>query len=632
MILALAVLVVLGGAAWAGLRARSHLEAGRSALEAGRSALLAGELEAATGSFTDARRSFIEAHGWAENPFALLVGFLPVAGRTPDAIDAISVAAEHVAAAGVDLARGLSRLPDGLGSLAPQGGRIPLETISGLGPSLRAAADQLVTGEDELARAPDSLLLGPVDSALDELEDRLADLRPKVEAAAGLVDELPAFLGAEGTRRYFFCASNPAELRGSGGFIGAFSILTAQDGRISFSPFRSIVNLPNVELGDIPPPNEDYGNRYGGAETFWKNINLTPDFPAAGEAIEHLYEAVEGERLDGTVMADPFALQALMRLTGETRVPGLGTISADSVVEVITNQAYDQLKNDAQRKALIGRVAADVVQRFLTGGGDPREAATALIDAVGGGHLALHSADPDVQRAFVAAGAAGELRRVDGDYLSVVVNNGGGNKVDFYADREVHYDVDLAEDGSAEGQLQVSIQNDAPSGGLSPHVIGPYGKVSEAGENVSLLSMFLAEGAAAERLLEDEELGNWQIVQEGGHPVAELEVRIPSGEGRTIDLSTSLDPGSAMVSSGTYRLTFQGQATIRPTELSLDITTPPGTHIVETSVPMTVDARHATWTGKAPQDRVFEVRFQKGLLARMWDGILEFFNQPVVTF
>ena len=58
----------------------------------------------------------------------------------------------------------------------------------------------------------------------------LATLHRQLHAGSLILDGLPSFLGADGPRRYLFGASNPAELRGTGGLIGAYAILTMDRG------------------------------------------------------------------------------------------------------------------------------------------------------------------------------------------------------------------------------------------------------------------------------------------------------------------------------------------------------------------------------------------------------------------
>ena len=42
---------------------------------------------------------------------------------------------------------------------------------------------------------------------------------------------------------------------------------------------------------------------------------MTPDYPLAADAFWLTYEATTGDGMDGVMLADPFALKALMRVT-----------------------------------------------------------------------------------------------------------------------------------------------------------------------------------------------------------------------------------------------------------------------------------------------------------------------------
>ena len=69
-------------------------------------------------------------------------------------------------------------------------------------------------------------------------------------------------------------------------------------------------------------------------------MNMTPDILRRQRSPLANYALGEGEHLDGVFVVDPFALQALLEVTGPIRVPGAGLITADNVVDVTTNRVY----------------------------------------------------------------------------------------------------------------------------------------------------------------------------------------------------------------------------------------------------------------------------------------------------
>lgn len=64
---------------------------------------------------------------------------------------------------------------------------------------------------------------------------------------------MPSMLGADGPRRYVAVFENTAEARGTGGLPGAFAVLRAERGRLSFEHFGNDTELSgahaDVDLG-----------------------------------------------------------------------------------------------------------------------------------------------------------------------------------------------------------------------------------------------------------------------------------------------------------------------------------------------------------------------------------------------
>jgi hypothetical protein len=67
-----------------------------------------------------------------------------------------------------------------------------------------------------------------------------------------------------------------------------------------------------------------------------------------------------------------------------------------------------------------------------------------------------------------------------------------------------------------------------------------------------------------------------------------------------------------------YRLTFQGQPTIRPTELQVSVRIPKGAQVTETSPGMGVRGGRVEWEGPAEDVMRFEVSFDDGTSPVGW--------------
>lgn len=603
------------------LAARARLYEARAAMEEGRALLRNGDTVTADVAFARAEEGFISGLEQARNPFVRLASFFPVVGRSPDAVEVMARAGLYVAQAARVTTGAFNELPEGLAGLAPRDGVLPVDSLARIGPSLQRARELLDRADTVLDRSERRLLLGPVGEARSEFEAELLNARRVMRSAEALSLALPSFLGSDGPKRYFFGAQTPAELRGTGGLIGAYSILTVDGGRLQFGPFLPIQGLADVSIEEIAAPNPSYERRYDrfGSAGFWLNINLTPDFPSAAQAIETLYEKVEGVPLDGTIVADPFALQALLKVVGPVEVPAAGeTIDAENAVEFLANEAYSRFTNRTVRKRVLGDAARVVFDRFVHEGAAnaPIAAARAMIETAGDGHVLMHAADPEINRAFEVAGVAGALRNPHGDFLGVIANNAGANKLDYFLDTSIRYDIRLREDGPAAATATVTLTNHAPATG--PVRVSPAdGRSFQPGENRHYVSTYCAAGCSLESFQGTGEAVEVETEQELGHPVFSTFVTTPSGGTSSLEYRWTVP--DARTSENGYTLTFQGQPTIRPTRLEVDIQAPEGTSIASASPGIRVDGDRAVWSGEAGNVMRFELTLQRPPLARAWD-------------
>jgi len=102
---------------------------------------------------------------------------------------------------------------------------------------------------------------------------------------------------------------------------------------------------------------------------------------------------------------------------------------------------------------------------------------------------------------------------------------------------------------------------------------------------------------------------------------------------QTRHVSMSLDLSTAWQGSdpvGSYTLRLQNQPTVQPTNASVTIHVPQGTHISFASDPLKVEGDTATWTGDVGDATTLEVRFERNLVARVWSDISDFLSKPVI--
>jgi uncharacterized protein DUF4012 len=620
------------------LSIRRHFEDGRRLLVTAQSALLAGKADRAAADFESARQAFLRAQGEPGNVLLRVEGALPFVGRTPDALVSLSRIGAQVAEGGADVARGVERLPHGLSSLGLVDGRIQLDSLRSLAPYVRRARASLDSAARVTTRLPNSWVIGRVAEARDLVRERLARALPLVRSADALLSSLPRFAGQGRAARYFVAAQNSSELRGTGGLLGNYAILTIREGHISIGRFKDISDLPDLPAAKAPSPSKDFDDLYGpfGGGGFWPNINMTPDAPTAATLIEQMYQRVADQRLDGTIFFDLQGLTDLLRATGPVQSKRLGyTFTAQNVVKYVATAAY--LRAPVPRPFSEGpRLVAETVWNRFLSGTDSEKALRALVTAAAKGHLVLHGVDPQVQAAFRLAGVAGDFGGGDTDFFGVAHSNAAANKVDFYLRQELSYQVRLQPNGRAEAVASTTIINRAPVGARPGYVFGPSSKVIingrhlEPGEDRTWTQFYCAQGCRLARALVEREDTILESHRELGLPVYAGFFEVKPSRSRKVDLSLQLPSaweGDRTV--GSYRLRVQAQPSLA-TAGTVTIRAPDGMRIVWTSVPMQVESGMATWRGSLEGARDFEVRFQRSWFSRIRTRVWSFLSKPVI--
>lgn len=624
---AVLVLSILALSVASALGVRRSLEDGRSALASGRASFVEGDTVGAGAAFARAGEAFRTAARRARSPWLSLVGAIPFLGRTPDTVRAIADAGVGTAEAANGLAVAIADLPGGLGALAPTAGTFPIDRVTGLTGAVERAARLTSEALRSLEGARSGFVLPVVASARDAALTQLEDLDRQLRAGALILRGLPAFLGADGPRRYFLGASNPAELRGSGGLIGAYAILTIDRGRISVSDFRATESLPRLSVGDVPAPSAEYSRNFDffrNGVGFWLNINMSPDFPLDARAIWLAFRQATGESLDGVIVADPYALQALMRVTGPVEVAKTGLrVTERDIVPFVTNRAYALFQTNAERKAVLGRVAGSVLLSFLEQTGDPRSRLRAAQAAFGDGHVKVWSADPSMERGLALTTTGAAFRPPGTDAISVVTNSFSGTKLDFYQRRSITYDVQLGPQEAATATLVADLANDSPTSGFPPYVIGPYKSFSRVpGENVALVHLYCDRGCALLSATEGGRPVSLRRFEQDGYPFVEDYVRTASGDSARIATNLFLpNAWSGGSTGGRYELSFVGQTTIRPIDLRVVIHPPDGMAFTSASGGLRPTGEDLVYQGSPRGNLDLEATFAPSIPLRIWRTI-----------
>jgi hypothetical protein len=476
------------------------------------------DLDQASASLARAEAELADARVRTLGPLWSVAASVPVVGDSVEVTRAVVL----TASAAVDVARGaLAQGDDVLGD----GLRIEVvDDQVDLAPLL-AARDVLVgLPLDRLAAARDRLRAADPAWAPEELLDgrlRTLELADEtlvtLERGRELLTALPGFLGADGPREYFLGVQTPAELRGTGGLIGYFAVLTIDDGRFQLGASEAYDGLPDDGLPDDADEggaeavtqrigtlggdpadgatvDRDFARQYGhvAAAGNFSNINVDPDLTVTAPVALDLFQVRTGRALDGMVLLDQVGLGDLLTAVGaELEIPAEFRVDNDlpasvppqELTRLLTIDLYEELGDErsAERKALLEHLGDAAFAAVFSGGWDGIRVAEALAETSRGRHLQLHSRESAEQAAFTTVGIGGALQApADADLFAVTANNAVGGKQDVHVGHHVTLEVALDDVRRGERGLtavrtatvRTELENPLPTSGMDLYIIG----------------------------------------------------------------------------------------------------------------------------------------------------------------
>jgi len=440
--------------------------AGRQALSRAESSLRAGRVDAARARLVEAGRAFAVARSHVQR----LRATLGAAGI----FDGELAALDGLAAAGARAAAGLASLP-----VAAAGGADPLAGLRRARAGVASTRRELQRARDDIAALQRPGLAAPVEHALSSARRRLdRTLRQAREADAGL-GALATFLGAGGPRRYLVLTQNPDEPRPTGGFIGAYGVLSARRGHVALERFASIESWYEprrraVVVARRAPPALRLPSPPV-AQTL-ANVNAGPDWPTAARLAAALWRRGGERPVDGVLAVTPDLVARLLRPLGPMRVPGFRrAVSSRTVVATLDHYTHRvQGARGSRRKRLIVVLARRMLRRAVRRPGLWPRLAAQLVAGLDAREALAWSRDRDVRRALARRRWDGALPRVRGDFFYAAefaypTKNGRDLR------RRFDHDVALRADGSARVTTTVTIHNASRLGYPLQTYIAIYG-------------------------------------------------------------------------------------------------------------------------------------------------------------
>ncbi|MDQ4142749.1 MAG: DUF4012 domain-containing protein [Actinomycetota bacterium] len=553
---------------------------------------------------------------------ARLIGWIPIVSANLDAIEVVSGKVPEV----VERALALRRAAD---ELAAQGvlerGRVDLSAVEGLTPEVAGERAALSELRSSLEETRGGALAPPVWTAVDDLVYEVSEVERDVRGLEDLLGLTGDLLGAGGKRTYLILLMNNAELRGAGGILTGIGEMSAHNGRLRISGFKSIHRLRTERSHEVPVP-EDFERFeiYGANDTsLFLNATYSPDVPDVALVASRLYEKITGTKTHGALAVDPRGIAALMPPGAQVQVLGEDdVVSTERLADFIYSEAYEEFTDQDARRDAILEVGERAFELILDNGLDDQDDLERATGAVAGGHIRVVAFDEEERRALDAVRATGDVEPAPGDSLMVAVQNRGvakgiGSKMDFWQRRDIGHGCQLGSEETLECVTSVTLENEAPKG-LPTYVTGdakPYGRMH------SFVEIFVPGNAEITALERDGEEPRAVIEEQADRVSVGLSVVIDRGE------KTQIRVGYELPSEDAYSLLATPQPLAKDAEIDIALGLP------------------RNWTIRGPgrwEDNTFRFRgtfdgtisidaapSQLTGLPALWESLKEFWNEPL---
>jgi hypothetical protein len=469
-------LAVVGLVVWLGyevLQAKSNLEKAQGFATQAKSALLAGDTDKARVLAGDADRYAQGAQGSVDSTPWRIAGVVPLLGSPFDSTRQMTTIVSGLTRDVLlpTVAAGSALSPN---QLVLEGARINLAALQDAAPVLESTAAS-ATDLNTQAESIDSTYIGLIDDARIDLQNQVSELTEMLHNASTTAKIAPRMLGADGPRNYFIGFQTNAEARGTGGLLGGYGVAQAVDGALKISELSSNRDLyGQYEPLDLGP---DFDALYGHSRptTFFGNSNVSSHFPYAAKIWRSIWAQDSGQVVDGVIATDTVALSYILEAIGPIVMPDGERVTAENVVELTQSVAYSRFAdNNTARRQYLQEVGKRAIEKMTQDISNPVGVLAALGRATTEGRLAVWSANPDEQTVLADTKLGHTVPDDSAPFAGVVINNLGGNKMDYYLRREITYRADTCEGSTRNSTVTVRLSNAVPNHELPDYVAANF--------------------------------------------------------------------------------------------------------------------------------------------------------------
>lgn len=401
-------------------------------------------------------------------------------------------------------------------------------------------------------------LLSSVEEDYQAVKNLLPTLKKNTLLGKGIFSILPDLISLNDRAKYLVLFQNNMELRGTGGFIGSYGLLSFEKGKLYDFQVYDVYTADGALKGHVEPP-APIKNILGEAKWYLRDSNFDPDFPTSARRAEWFLKKSMNQDVVGTIAINLETLRLLLKGIGPLELLDYGeTITENNLAERAQFHAeVNFFPGSTAKKEFLSSVADALFTKLKTADAKTLlSVSSALMASLESSDTQISVSNQSSERILQTLGWNGAVESKPcpttpcyDDYLYSVDSNFGVNKANFYITKETNLDVSISKDGNPTHTLQTTWKNAATSNAWP------------AGSYKNYTRLYLPPSSLIQQVKVGESTlssSDYTVSQEHGRLVLSYLVTVPINSATS---STVVYTNDTRLTSGSfYTLYFQRQS------------------------------------------------------------------------
>lgn len=430
------------------------------------------------------------------------------------------------------------------------------------------------------------------------------------------IDVFPTLLGVRTPKEYLVLLTNNAQLRGGGGVVELYALMTTERGRVTGFEIKDATTLSSAATEEIAVP-AVLATHMAKKKLVLRDSTSAVGFQEAMKQVNLVHYLSTNRRVDGIISLDTTFLRLLLQTIGPVQLPDNTKLSADSISQQVTGKFTNKTALLSTEKVTFFRNFHTAVLKQLKAKQDTTKLFSLLSQVLAERHLLLYSEEPHINQLLLVSDFATTIQEkrlksdaVYNDVASLAETN--LYEQNSAHTRQVNHKVRISETGDIEEILAVTYSGALTDTTLYTELVVPGAAeiqgVTVDGVEQRLLTLgskvpIARRGVTppASLVLEKRTVGERQVVG--------FVLSLSKSASRTVEISYHVSRALDMADSFIYEYLLLKQPGLTDGVLHVAIDYPKNLHVLRKSASTEELDQQILYTGSLKTDQQFQLVF-----------------------